>query len=401
MPPTTSTTRFSDWAAYSDVLLLHTIASAVIRLADIRGLDAFTLPYPAEAQRAVDRLVLSCLLRRIDEMPRSVPDLLAWCHTRPLEDWPLDLPPDAFGPDDLLVDPVALVPTQLCHEWWIHSRDSAAAQFDRDVVRSAMRLCQQASSPESYTAFRRLLVDKPVLSSAEKFDISTDLYLDPVTELLERCYEPAPVSHRRGGVYITCGRCRTLLLPLPGGDWWCERDACRRRGPAPTGRALTEETDADVVYQLVRPLRQFVTGPGRAEVDLEARLTALRAGAQRLDVAMWPGFDAYDVRITFPDGLVWAVDVKDWKHPGLLAKAAKAVPAQPPYDESCWVVPQEQVDAHGDYLATYYRNLAPAAHELPLLTDRQLVDLARTRLRGNTDVHLVAAPGGKGGPHAK
>jgi hypothetical protein len=144
-----------------------------------------------------------------------------------------------------------------------------------------------------------------------------------------------------------------------------------------------------------------VTGPGRAEVDLEGRLTALRAGAKRLDVAMWPGFDAYDVRITFPDGLVWAVDVKDWKHPGLLAKAAKAVPAQPPYDESCWVVPQEQVDAHGDYLATYYRNLAPAAQDLPLLTDRHLVDLARTRLRGNTDVHLVAAHGGKGGPHAQ
>src|SRR2546429_9153398 len=130
MPATATVPRFSDWGAYSGVLLLHTIASAVIRLADIRSLDAFTLPYPAEAQRAVDRLVLSCLLRGIDEMPRSVPDLLAWGHTRPVEDWPLDLPPDAFGPDDLLSDPVAKVPTQLGPGWGIPSRDSAAAPFD-------------------------------------------------------------------------------------------------------------------------------------------------------------------------------------------------------------------------------------------------------------------------------
>jgi hypothetical protein len=388
------------WGAYQDVLLLHTIASAVIRLADIGALDAFTLPYPAEAQRAADRMVLSCLLRGIEEIPRSVPDLLAWCHARPLEDWPLDLPPDAFGPDDLLIDPVALVPTQLCHEWWIHSRDSAATLFDRDVIHTAMRLCQQASAPESYTAFRRLLVDRPVLTSAEKFEISTDLYLDPVTELLERCYEPAPVSHRRDGSYTTCGRCMTLLLPLPGGDWWCERDACRRRGPAPTGRTLIEESDTGVVYQLARPLRLFVTGPGRAEVSPEACLRALRAGAARLDIAMWPGFDAYDLRVTFPDGHVWAIDVKDWKHPGLLGRSAKAVPAQPPYDQSCWVVPQEQADAHGDYLATYRRNLAPGALDLPLLTDRQLTELALARLRGDTGVRLATAGGRKAAPDA-
>jgi hypothetical protein len=400
MPPAATGSRTADWAAYPDVLLLHTIASAVVRLADIRALDSFTLPYPAEAQRALDRLVMSCLLRGIDEMPRSVPDLLSWCRTRPLEDWPLSLPPDAFGPDDLLVDPDAYLPTQLCHEWWIHSRDSAAARFDRDVIRTAMRLCQQAGMPESYTAFRRLLVAQPVLTGVEKFNIATDLLLDPVTELIERCYEPAPISYRRGGVYQTCGRCMTLLLPLPDEGWWCERDACRRRGPAPTGRAL-DDSDSEVVYQLARPLRQFVTGPGRAEADLETRLSGLRSATAKVHVEMWPGFDAYDLRITFPDGHVWAIDVKDWKHPCLLGRAAKPVPGQPPYDESCWVVPQEQVDAHGDYLATYRRNVNPAAYDLPLLTDRQLVDLVRSRLRGDVNVRLAAPSTRKGGLDAE
>ncbi|MBV6703229.1 hypothetical protein [Kitasatospora aureofaciens] len=382
---TTRPAQRSDWLDYPDVQLVHTIAGAVIQLADLGSLASFKLPYPAEAQRALDRTVLACLLRGVEEIPRSLSDLLIWCHSRPLEDWPLDLPPDAFGADEYLVDPDALVPTQLCHEWWIRAKDAGAAQFDRDVVYTAMRLCRQASSPESYTAFRRLLVDRPVLTTVEKFEIDTDLFLAPVLELVGQCYVAAPVSYQHQGVYITCGRCLTLLTPLADGGWWCERDRCRRRGTPPHGRVLTD-ADSGGLLQLRRPLRQFVTGPGRAEVELEARLNRLG-----LAVELWPGFDAYDLRITFPDGHVWAVDVKDWKHPGLLGRSAKPVRPEPPYDESCWVVPQEQADAHHDYLGTYRRSRLAAAEGLPLLTDNRLVELAEARLNGATGIRLDSA----------
>jgi hypothetical protein len=134
----------------------------------------------------------------------------------------------------------------------------------------------------------------------------------------------------------------------------------------------------------MRPLRQFVTSPGRAEVELEARLSALE-----LEVQLWPGFDAYDLRVTFPDGHVWAIDVKDWKHPGLLGRAAKPVHPEPPYDESCWVVPREQAEAHRDYLGTYRRNRPVTAEGLALLTDDRLVSLAIARLRGAGGPHLT------------
>lgn len=392
MPAAVSQT--ADWSAYADVPLLHTIASAVIRLADVDGLASFHLPYPAEAQRALDRLVLACLLRGVEQVPAGVPDMLSWCRTRPLEDWPLELPPDAFSRDDFLIDPVAAVPTQLCHEWWIQARDTAAAQFDQEVLHAAIRLCRQASSPESYRAFRYLLVNRPVLTAAERFDIATDLALDPVRELIDRCYLPAPVSYQQDGVYITCGRCLTLLTPLPEGGWWCERDRCRRRGSPPRGRELTA-AEAGEVQQLARPLRQFVTGPGRAEMDLHAQLRKLG-----LQVEMWPGFDAYDLRITFADEHVWAVDVKDWKHPGLLGRAARTVPAVPSYHEACWVVPHEQAVVHRDYLGTFYRNCPSQAEGLPLLTDRQLIELARRRMRGDTSSRLVTIRSGNGAAHA-
>lgn len=149
-------------------------------------------------------------------------------------------------------------------------------------------------------------------------------------------------------------------------------------GAAPLGRTLRAD-EIGTLWQLNRPLRQFVTGPGRAEADLERELRALH-----LPVEMWPGFDAYDLRITFPDGWVWAVDVKDWAHPGLLGQAATEVRQQPPYDEACWVVPRYRVDARPNYLEVYARNRAHAAGGLPLLTDRRLVAAARARLRGDT-----------------
>lgn len=384
-----------DWSDFPDLVLLRTIAGAIIELADTTGLASFSLPYPDEAQRALDRMILTCLERSVGQMPCSVPDLVTWCAERPIEDWPLQLPPDAFSPDDVLVDPDARVPTQLCHEWWIQRQDTAKVLFDRDIVHRAMKICRLAGSPESYTAFRRLLVEHPVLTIDEWFDIRTDLYLEPVRELIELCYLPAPASYLRDGAYTTCRRCLTLLTPLPDGTWWCERDTCRRQGPAQPHRSLVVD-EVGEPYQLVRPLRQFVAGPGRAEADLKRRLEELDADSHRLNIQMWPGFDAYDVRITFPDEYVWAVDVKDWRHPGLLGRSAKPVRPEPAYDEACWVVPKVQADSHGSYLATFYRNRAPQAAGLPLLLDKQLVERAAARLAGDTGVHLHKHTADKG-----
>ncbi|MFD8550022.1 hypothetical protein ACFV08_00120 [Streptomyces fradiae] len=107
---------------------------------------------------------------------------------------------------------------------------------------------------------------------------------------------------------------------------------------------------------------------------------------------MWPGFDAYDLRITFPDGHVWAVDVKDWAHPAFLGRAATAVRPEPPYDEACWVVPEFRVRARRDYLAMYAKERGAGAGGLRLLTDDQLKRAARLRLSGERGPDASIAP---------
>lgn len=362
----------SDWSAHAGVPLMRTVASALAVLEDVTGLDAFTLPYPPQVQQALDRTVLACLERGA-EPPVSLPDLLAWCRERPVADWPVDLPEDAVGPDDLLLDPDSSRPTELCHEWAEKSRDSAQVHRDREVIHYALRLCREYGEEDAYTEFRRLLVTRPVLTSAEAFVVSVDHVLDPVKELIGRVYQPVPESYLRGDVYAACGRCRTLLTPVRGGSWWCERDRCRRQGPPPVGHRITRD-EAGELLQLERPLRQFVTAPGQAETELETQLSALG-----LRVRMWPAYDAYDLHITFPDGWVWAVDVKDWAHPAFLGRAARPVPQEPPYNEAFWVVPQSRADDRPGYVASYERNRPAAARGLELLTDTALIKRARAR----------------------
>ncbi|MFB6613177.1 hypothetical protein ACFCV9_02935 [Streptomyces sp. NPDC056367] len=376
-----------DWLTNRDVVLLRDVATAVIRLDGATRLDSFKLPYPAEAQRALDTLVLRCL-RDGARPPSGVPELVRWCRTRPLGNWPLDrLPGGLFATDDRLINAESGEPTQLCQELAVKEHgDSTGRQYDRMVIHEAMRACRDASSPESYAAFRRLLVTRPVLTEADWFDISTDLYLDPVGFLIEEVYAPVPVSYRRNGAYLNCGRCLTLLTPLAEGGWWCERDQCRHRGTAPHGRLLLA-ADVGVLRQLRRPLRQFVTGPGQAETALEVELRSLG-----LAVEMWPGFDAYDLRITFPDGHVWAVDVKDWAHPGLLGRAATPVRPEPSYDEACWVVPGFRVEMRRDYLDIFARERGAHAGTLALLTDSQLIRAARRRVRGDRGADARITP---------
>src|SRR5260370_2273679 len=73
---------------HNGMTLLRTVATAVLDLSDVPNPGTFTLPYPAEAQRALDRTVLACLLRGA-EPPRRVPGLLVSCREIPVVDWPL------------------------------------------------------------------------------------------------------------------------------------------------------------------------------------------------------------------------------------------------------------------------------------------------------------------------
>ncbi|MFQ6197736.1 hypothetical protein [Streptomyces sp. NPDC000405] len=350
------------------------MATAVLDLDALSDLGTFTLPYPAEAQRALDRTALACLLRGADP-PLSVSDLLVWCRRRPVTEWPLDLPDGLAGPEDRLIDEDACVPTELCYEWAVDRPDSATEQIDRALIALAMDRCRLANAPASYVAFRRLLIEHPVLTRDKAGEIALEPVFTPLDGLLQQIYLPAPVGWACGGRFTSCRRCRTLLAPTRDGGLWCENARCRHKGDAPVGPAY-DEAEGGGVLLLTRPLRLFVTAPGVAELCLERALSRLGLTSE-----LWPNYDAYDLRVTLPDGRVWAVDVKDWSNPALLGRNAEPLPTDPPYSDAFLVLPDHRTALRHDYVAVVRQFLrTDVRRRTTVLSQRQFMARARAAL---------------------
>jgi hypothetical protein len=332
----------------------------------------FRLPYPASAQRAVD-LLAARALRRGGDAPTSVPDLVRRCRDIPLAQWDLDLAAWRLADTDLLVDPVTITPSQLCYEWAVDAPDATADLIENDLLQEVISTCRERGLPSSYVAFRRLLIEQPILDQPSWLKVTLDPRLDPLLDLVKASYHPMPAAYVRDEIVLPCGRCRCPLSPTLDGGWACELDRCRWEGPQlgqpiPTGHDL---------HVLSRPLRVFITGPGRAEIELEAALKRLR-----LQVEMWPNIDTYDLRVSFPSGQIWAVDVKDRASPSILGRTAAALRANPPYSRAFYVVPDYRREQREDY-GRVFRAASQAAQagEFEFAFSKDLIKSARTQLR--------------------
>lgn len=357
----------------ADETLLRLVASALACLSRQR-----TVPnpvYPAKVQNAYNRLVLHCL-RRGEEPPGSVPDMVRWACERPLEEWPLTLPDEDRAGTAVLVDPETRLPHQLCLEWEVSAADPAAELFENERILEALAVCRAAKSPRAYTAFRALLTSRPVLTGAELALLGGDPECGMLLhDVIKRCYEPVPASYLREGVYRQCARCRCLMVRLLGGGDRCELDRCRRDGTGDEGTSL--HPDKGGVFQLSRPLRMFVTSPGLAELDLEAALKK-KFG---ITAEMWPNYDAYDLRVPLPGHRYWAVDVKDRVNPALLARTTTPFRGDPPYDRAFLVVPHYRFRENEAYGRQFRRNLPDdMSGRVTLLDDQTFLRLMAREL---------------------
>ncbi|WP_050793804.1 HU-CCDC81 and SPOR domain-containing protein [Streptomyces viridosporus] len=381
----------SESTSGTDEALLRQIATALACLSRLR-----TVPnpvYPAKVQNAYNRLVLHCL-RRGEEPPGSVPEMVRWAGERPLTEWPLKLPAEEFPGASPLVDPETRLPHQLCLEWEVSAADPAAELFENELIREAVARCRAAKSPQAYTAFRALLTSRPVLTGAELALLGGDPDCGMLLhDVIKRCYEPVPASYQRHGTYRQCARCRCLMVPLLHGGHRCELDRCRRDGTSDEGPRLRAGKGG--LLQLSRPLRMFITSPGLAETDLQAALLK-KFG---ITAEMWPHYDVYDLRIPLPGGRHWAVDVKDRVNPVLLARSLTPFRNEPPYDRAFLVVPRYRFRDNEAYGRQFRRNLPEdLADRITLLDDRAFLRLVADEIPSPRD--KAGDPRTEGDPRA-
>jgi len=353
-----------------DELTLHLIASGLYRLAEqVNDHKPPTLPYPTPLQRGLDRLVVSCL-RQGATPPHSLPDLLDWCR-RPLNEWHLALPPEAIAPTDALLDGDRV--TGATESWACASPDVEAELSEQRFFISLYNACRTANAQETYVAFRRLLIRQPVLTEFELQRRALDPELTLVSDHLQSAYETAPRAFQIGDEYIGWGYFGKLLTPASKGSLQCEEEHCRLKGRVKQGRRLPARQG---VLWLKRGLRRFIAAPGRAELRLAERLQKLG-----LQVELWPAFDNYDLRLTFSNDEAWAVDVKDWANPFLLARQVKPFPATPPWTRAYFVFPNERQQQRADYVRAFRHHCPILNRQTRAKIERKFLADVRQKLR--------------------
>jgi hypothetical protein len=360
-----------------DELTLHLIATGLVEFMTqyIEKAKPLKLPYPKSLQHGLDKLVVACLRSGMTP-PQGVPDLLIWCRDKPIAQWPIKPSVDeAFYAEDKLLDDYTPTVTRICEDWACANPEVEDELTERKFFLEVLTTCQNANAPETYVAFRRLLINDPVLTELElqQHRIEPDLVL--LAEAMQLAYEPAPIAYCVERHFHCCSNCGNLLRQEKSGQFLCETDHCRMMGKYRSQRQIKEELG---VMRLKRGLRRFIALPGLAELRLEKKLTKLG-----LQVELWPNFDKYDLRIVFPNDEVWAVDVKDWANPFLLARKVNEnpIPNAPSWEQAYFIFPNERKKQRSDYLRAFRNHCEILNDKTKAMFEQNFITQVKNKLK--------------------
>jgi hypothetical protein len=320
--------------------ILEQISSGLIQASQWQGR---LYPYPQNLQLGYDKVVLAFLLAdKSQSAPASVPEFYQdWCE-KPFEEWGVEVDEEIDGSDTLLF---LGEPTELTIELAEAFGGSTLSQEQSRIATILLQRCQaHPQGAQIYTKFRRFIVEHPVLSNQELVEAKGNFGLGiGLSDLLLECYEISPLCYQLEGNFYACPYCHALAAV--DREIAIANPNCNR---CPPGRRLKKKVKlSNDSLKLKRGIERFWFYPGRSEIRLYEKLTELG-----LQVELYPDRDRYDLRVTFPDGKVWALDLKDYSNPYLLVKRLgdEPIPKDPPWDESYIVVPNERKKERPAYL---------------------------------------------------
>lgn len=317
----------------------------------------YALPYPPDAQLALDRIVLACLREGRDSPVVGVPHLMQLCAS-PFGKWPIEISQDCGGPDAVMVNPHTRQPSRTCVEWAVSGPHSGSGKTTNSVL---LRLAMDNHSV--WAAYRDFLIEHPVID----LDTGPGFLTRPEMKQIWQQVQTLYVNLRPELRCPSCG-----LFASKGGDGagWCESESCDAF-PSEQGRA-----DKDV-KALPREIRLSQVPAGRAELALRALLVP--AGAE---VRMVPEPFVHAV-VSLPSGVTWALVVRVDTQPVLLAEAVRSWGVLAGMDRMVVAVPEAVMRRRTDYTAIFDRHHTGNDWTL-LSTSRLLADAKRTIREGET-----------------
>lgn len=330
--------------ANGDTQLPHELARGILALGSSQWSNTFTLPYPAPAQRALDRVALAAL-RRGQTPPLGMPELITRC-AQSSSALPLDVPPNLVASEATLVDPETRVPSRTCVELASAARDGGplreAEAFMSDLAAT--------TTPETFRECRRFLIERVVVTQEDSL---ARTWKPLIWERVRKLYGGVPPGHAVAGSLAQCPGCGLLAHVVEERVTWCEGATC------PRGLTVDRTHDASRVSVLGLGLRMFLCLPGRTEGPVVTWLSA-----RGVTATVEPGTLGTHL-LSAPVCGRHTMRVLDWVEPGLLADELAG------QSDLLVVIPARVSRSRPGYLRTV-RRLLPTRSEVSVVSSSSI-----------------------------
>lgn len=292
--------------------LATSYSKGLTQIQELIDRDGFvSAPYPPDLLRALSIAAAFNVRNSDSHYPDNLADLLDRA-SQPFHEWFVDLSWDEAG--DFTT--ACLIRNGVISAECLLLAATPTDFEERLGYELLINRCRALSNGQAlYTAWRRLLIETPVIESFSHALRANPVFMqhiDVVAELDQFFLERVPRPSGPEAAIAVCPMTSTRAIEFEG-EWISEsRDpdiqAALRAGQ-PRYIPWTPET-----RQVKRIFRQFWVLPGFYELDLYCR--ARDAG---WECELWPKFDTVDLLLR-KGSVVYALDIKDHLHSTLLAQ---------------------------------------------------------------------------------
>ncbi|MBN8595237.1 MAG: hypothetical protein J0M33_26025 [Anaerolineae bacterium] len=298
---------------------------------------------PANLRRALNVIAL----QQRTSFPKTLDAFIRECH-RPLEEWyPLKEVPATFSTSQpiLVENRLGAEAEAFCMEI---SEQLDLRSFAVDIPQAALdnlamvdllsRLRQQrdVSAQQLYVDVRSCLIEQSYFTRRDfrQLRLEVQQEVKNFIEELQLSADTLPI----------CDRCG--LLEWRDNEWHGIKPEYCSDHAENSGRIRWIVNDSEVL-RLKRGIHLRTFLPGRAELELFTFAEGMcdQFPEHLLKVERYPGFDSYDLRLTFAD-TIWAVDIKDHASPDSFIKQVKLLYNQGDlaHDQAFYVIPDGRME---------------------------------------------------------
>lgn len=261
---------------------------------------------PKALRIGMSRMYLTSLLQGDEQVPSNLPEFFEWAKN-PVVEWKPAAEIKYLSPDVTLIEDGSI--SNFAEQWQV-TGDDIEKQVQEKILQDVLEHCRGYQLEDAYRAFRKLIIERPVLPYPEYRRLLSSSQFRPLREFLLQTYIDL-VDLAEENSYYFCPRCKYVMHRRQAQTYSCRNGTCEQLCaqlhlppslPIPKQEAETWKAVTPGVYR-------YGTIPGLWEIQLAETLTKLG-----IRVTLWPEIDEFDLLVEFSKKIRWAIDVKDWSY---------------------------------------------------------------------------------------